>query len=579
MVYLRNSRRIFACLLPISALSLACSGVLGGGTSPTASMAGTGAAGMTGGSGGGAATPPIVAEAGEELPSASSRVPRLTHVQWANTVNDLLQITTAADHAKNFRADPRQGGFLFDNNGGVFVVDQALWKSYQDAAGALAAYVVSDDARLAKILTSTVGDPSAEAQAFIESFGLKAFRRPLTPAEAAEYKALYDSAPGAYAELTDPLKSGVRLLIEGFLQAPDFLYRVEASTADAGRFIPLTGYEVASRLSYALWNSMPDPRLLEAASGALDATVAGSEARRLLADRRAAETLRHFGAELFDQSRFTGINPSTTAFPDAPMGLGGLATEENNRFLEQLLFDKAGSFADLMTSTSAVVNADLAKIYGLSGTFTADFVDATLNPAERSGILTQVGFLASRATSENPDPIHRGVFIANRLLCQNVAAPPVNIPPLPAVGAKTNRQNVAEHTEAPGSACIGCHAAIINPLGFPFENYDAVGGFRTLDNGVEVDAKSTAMLSGKAVAVNNAIDLTRAIADSADAHACFSTHLVEYLLGRESNQAFDQAVVEHLRDNSLTNKVAVKELIVQLAQSPTFLARSIQELP
>ena len=520
----------------------------------------------------------MVAAPGEELPSPDSRAPRLSHLQWTNTVNELLQITTAGGYAKNFRADPRQAGFLFDRAGGSFVVDQALWTSYQEAAEAVAAYVVGDDARLAKILPSVAGDPATQAQAFIEGFGLKAFRRPLTPTEAKEYKALYDTAPGAYADVSDPFKSGVRLLLEAFLQAPDFLYRVETSTVQQGKLIPLGSFEVASRLSYSLWNSMPDATLLQTAAGVLDANTVAAEARRLLADPRARASLRTFGTELFDQQRFSSINPSSKGFPNAPAGLAGLATEENNRFLERSLFEKPGSFADLMTTPETVLNADLAKLYGLSGTFTSDWAPAILNSAERSGILTQIGFLAARATSENPDPIHRGLFIANRLLCQNIAAPPIAIPPLPAAGAKTNRENVSDHTEVPGSACASCHAAIINPLGFPFESYDAVGAFRTQDNGVPVDTTAMAKLGAQTLAVKNAIELAQGLALSPEAHACFGAHLLEFMLGRAS-APLDQALTEHLRESSLNNKAAVKELMVQLTQSPTFLARSIVELP
>ncbi|MDX2051666.1 MAG: DUF1592 domain-containing protein [Polyangiaceae bacterium] len=578
-------KRSFGLLLLGPVFVAGCAAEISGkqapGTSPTAMIGSGGSEAGSGGSSasatGGAGQGPVVAAPGEELPSPSSRVPRLSHQQWVNSVNDLLEITTASDYAKNFRTDPRQGGFLFDNDTGSFVVDQALWKSYQDAAESLAAYVVSDDARLAKILPANPGTVAAQAQAFIEAFGARAFRRPLTPAEAAEYKALYDTAPGAYADVADPLKSGVRLLLEAFLQAPDFLYRVETSSSAQGKIIPLNSYEVASRLSYALSNSMPDAALLQAAAAGLDATAVSSEARRLLGDPRAASVLNAFGIALFDQQRISTINPSTTTFPDAPKSLAALAVEENSRFLTHALFDKAGSFSDLMTATETVVNADLAKLYGLSGTFTSEFVPATLNPAERSGILTQIGFLASRATSQNPDPIHRGVFIANRLLCQNITAPPIAIPPLPAAGAKTNRQNVADHTEVPGSACVGCHSLIINPLGFPFENYDAVGAYRTQDNGVAVDAQSTATIGTQQVAVNNALELTQAIAQSPEAHACFSGHLVEYLLGRQS-APLDQAVIEHLRDNSL-KKATVKDLILQITQSPTFRARSVQELP
>src|SRR5690606_14280282 len=134
---------------------------------------------------------------------------------------------------------------------------------------------------------------------------------------------------------------------------------------------------------------------------------------------------------------------------------------------------------------------ELADIYGLDGSFDVEFQETRLDDTERRGVLTQIGFLASHATSRDPDPIHRGVFVAKRIGCMSIAAPPDSVPPLPDnPEGKSNRQLVEEHTQAEGTTCRNCHATVINPFGFAFENYDALGAYRDMDGEHEVDASS-----------------------------------------------------------------------------------------
>src|SRR5690606_29184603 len=136
-------------------------------------------------------------------------------------------------------------------------------------------------------------------------------------------------------------------------------------------------------------------------------------------------------------------------FPEAPRELADLARAETQHFLREVMHERGGSLRDLLTSTTTYVNADLARLYGLEGEFDEDFEEVELDPTERSGVLTQIGFLASHATSRDPDPIHRGVFLARRISCLTIAAPPDDIPPLPTPDpAQTNRQRVEAHTEA-----------------------------------------------------------------------------------------------------------------------------------
>lgn len=509
--------------------------------------------------------------ANPDAPDAPPRFARLTHAQWRNTVADLFGATDLPDFTGTFRGDPRENGSLFDNNAETLSVDQALWQAYQRAATQLAAYVVADSDHFGK-LSPAASSPAAMGRAFIEQFGKRAYRRPLSEDEVQSYLALYAQGRAIFPEQGE-FQAGARLLIQAFLQSPHFLYRIENSTAVKNASIPLDGYETAARLSFALWDTMPDDELMRAAdAGELAAPAAVTEqARRLLASPRAQPVIEHLHYQLFNVERYRGIS----RYPEEH--LPDMAAEENRRFIDHIVFTKAGALKDLLTSTETFVNKSLAGFYGLSGDFSDDYQLVELDPTQRSGFLTQVGFLASNANSGVPDPIHRGVFLARRMACINVPMPPPNVPPLPAANGRTNRETVTAHTEVPGSVCVGCHGQFINPFGFPFEYYDGLGRYRTEDSGQPVDGNSSPALEEKPT-VSNAIELTQALATSKQVHACYARHLVEFTLGRLSG-ADDEALIEQLATSSLAENMSVKDLETQIVSSAAFLSRKAKVSP
>ena len=534
------------------------------------SNGGSGSSGGSSGTGGGGSSGSNAPA--DEQPSPATRAARLTHLQYENTLQDLLHVDDVASLTADLRPDPATAGFLFDNDSVALSVDSALFGGYQRVAAALAQQVVDD----AGLLAQATGG-ATEAEAFVRGFGLRAHRRPLSDDEVSEYVALH--AMGATLEPTrNAFDAGVRLVIEAMLQAPSFLYRIEASETEAGGVIPLNDYEVASRLSYALWNSMPDPDLFAAAEDGMltDADGVAEQAARMLDDERARAMVTHFHDQLFETEDFANIQPSENAFPDISPDLGADALEEHERFVRDVVFERNGDYTELLTSNQTFVNADLADIYGLSGTFSDAFVPVTLD-AHRRGLLTQVGFLAANATSTAPDPIHRGVFIARKIACLALPAPPANIPPLPPAEGRTNRETIEEHTQQPGSVCAGCHAPIINPLGFPFESFDAVGAFRTMDNGHPVDTSSNAPVGSENVEVADAVQLADALAASVDVHSCYTKHWIELLHGRASTDG-DEALEERLGAASQRGELSIRQLIAALVTSPAFLTRSAEEL-
>ena len=510
----------------------------------------------------------------DEAPAPSTRAFRLTHAQWQRTVRDLLQLPDSQVLPGPLREDPVQSGFAFDNNATTLVVDEALISGYERAASELAELVAGDADMLAEVAPS-----GSDADAFIADFGLRAHRRPLSDELADEYRELFDLGPTLYSDLGD-FEAGARAVIEAMLQSPYFLYRIEESGEEVDGFIPLDGYEIASRLSYALWGSMPDTTLFDAADS--DALLEGdeveSQARRMLADARAQAVVIDFHRQLFDVERFSAISPAEAFFPDAPDSLGASAAAELERFVVDQVLERGGSYADLLLSTDAFANQDLADIYGLSGSFDDELQPVQLDPAERRGILTQVGFLAAHATSVDPDPIHRGVFVARNIACTHISAPPANIPPLPAPeeGA-TNRETIEKHTEDPDTVCATCHATLINPFGFPFEGFDAVGAVRTEDRGQAIDTATSPLIGGTATPVADALELSEQLAESDAAHACYMQHLLEYSLGRE-RQDVDDPLLDRLSTQSLDDGASIEDLIVALVTSRTFLSRSVEEL-
>jgi hypothetical protein len=514
---------------------------------------------------------------GSKAIAASPRVVRLTHEQWENTVRDLFLLPAHTGLSSMFTPDSKTGGFIFDNDATSLAVDQSLWTAYQLAAGEVVELVMASPSVLAKILPPDGGDDAERARSFIEQFGRRAFRRPLEPAELESYVKLFGTGPSVYSGVSD-FDAGVRLVLNAMLQSPYFIYRIERSTKAADARIPLDGFEVASRLSYTIWNTMPDKTLFDAAaSGKLvTATGAEAEARRLLDDPQAEEVIAKFHQVLFDVDKYESIKPLAAVFPNAPANLPALAEQESDLFVRGV-FNSGGGYRELLTSSTTFVNAELAKLYGLSGSYGSTFQQVSLDSSRRRGIFTQIGFLASNATAVDPDPIHRGAYLARRIACLSVAAPPADIPPLPEAGDMTNRETVAAHTEKPGSDCAGCHTPYINPFGFPFENYDAVGAWRDTDNGKPIDATSSPLLDETPTPVSGAVELADRLAASRSVHDCYAQHWVQFAFGRPQVQE-DYSMITDVGALSRQGG-GIKDVLAKLVTSPAFLNRSTKELP
>jgi hypothetical protein len=281
---------------------------------------------------------------------------------------------------------------------------------------------------------------------------------------------------------------GVSLVIEAMLQSPHFLYRLEFGDLTAtGDVVPLTPHELASRLSYFLWSTMPDPALFATADANELSTAdqVAAHAQRMLQDNQAKAMVRQFHREWLQLERAM-MTKAAEYYPTYNIDLAAELVFEGDTFVEDVYWN-SGSLTSLLTAPYTFMNAKLAQHYGVPGITGEQLVKVDVDPTRRSGILTLGAFLAGHASAKQTSPIHRGKFVREHLLCQEVTPPPNDIvimPPEP-TPTTTTRQRYAAHSE--DSTCAGCHV-YMDPIGFLFEHFDAIGNWRDADNTFPIDS-------------------------------------------------------------------------------------------
>ncbi len=565
-----------AVLPALCLVGLGCSGTIG---HPENGMHDTGSAGAAGpgpsdpgiidptpsGAGG---TPGTVA-CTPGAPPATTRLFRLTHTQYDNAVRSLTGLDIHP--STGFPVDQNQAGF---DRGMDLVVGDALGKSYRASAETIAAQVASTSSAFSKVVGCDPAGGDSCAKAFIASFGRRAYRRTLTDAEKAAYLTLYTNAPNVVDGSADNFHKGVQLVVEAMLQNPKFLYRVELSTAVVDNVVPLSGTELASRLSFFLVNGPPDDALLDAgeAGQLANADAVATQARRLVALDGAKETVRDFHHQWLVMDAYANKLAKSSKYPTITPDLAPVLEQETEQFVREVTFTRGKGFTSLMTAPFTFVNKTTAPLYGVTGSFGDSLTKVDLNPSQRAGLFTQLGFLAVKAYSNQSSPIHRGAFIQRSVLCTTIADPPANIPQLPALMAtQTTRQAVDAHTAA--DECKGCHHEYINPVGFGFENYDEAGVWRTTENGIAIDATGTLAGTNNPTAFSNGIEESAALAASPDARGCYATTWMRYAFGR-TTVASDGCAAAALAANLGDDDYKVTDLMVDITRTRAFLFRA-----
>ncbi len=501
-------------------------------------------------------------------PGETTRAARLSHTQYDNTVRELLGIT---DRISNQFAPDALNGFAFGTSINLRV-DARLGPQYRAAAEQLAERSVSDPDVYARIVPCS--DQSC-ADEFVSEFGLRAFRRPLSDDEHAAFSAVF-SRGGELIGSGNDFDDGVRLVVEAALQSPQFLYRTELETEQsADGSIALGSWSMASRLSYLLYDSMPDPELFAAAAS--DQLTTNEQitlqVERMLDDPRTLRKFVSFHEQAWHFSRYTQIAPDRSSFPNVPEDLVGRVSEASALYLEDVIAG-GGGFAEILTAPYAYADSGLAPLYDLSADGFGDgFQRIDLDPSQRQGLLMQIGFLASNAYSLKTDPIHRGLFVLRDLLCIEIPDPPAGAAETPfpegAPPPQTTREEIDVLTGQ--AACSGCHS-LFNPAGFAFEGFDAAGQVRTEENGVQVDTSGQIPLGDEPLSFEGPVQLVERLAEYPMALECYSDKWLQFAYGR--NLTSDEAAVAQ----ALATPRSVASLVTAIATTPAFISRTPNEV-
>jgi hypothetical protein len=478
---------------------------------------------------------------------------RLTNDQWERAVQDILQLDAPPDKARFFQS-PVAGQTDFVNNEAVLEVTNDLWLQYHTATKEVVqAYTISD-AALQRIYSGT------DARGFIEFFGRRAFRRPLSATEVDRLEEVFNTG-AALSGSASSFTIGAGLVIESVLQSPHFLYRTELGTNGA----PLSGYELASKLSFLLRGTTPSDDLLDAASrGELD-TIDGavSLAAQMIEAPEAVEVFSEFHRELFEFARFADIAKDVSEFNPAV----NAELEEASVMFFDRIYSEGFGLAEVLTTTQGYVGPLLADLYDVQPPSAMTLMDLG---AERPGYFSQIPFLLLYGENENADAIHRGVHLNFDVLCAQVPPPPGDVPAISGSGGQTDRERIEAGTSPCGD---GCHDAYINPLGFAYENFDGLGRMRTTDNDMPVNTASSYPFADGTREFAGAPDLMAAMASTEMAHACYAKHIAGYALQRELAVG-DAEMVGGLMSSSLNQGASLKQLLLNLVAHPAFYTRT-----
>lgn len=490
---------------------------------------------------------------------------RLTVPQYHNTVADLFGGAVTVNTV--LEEDTALYGFSAIGAARLAVSARGT-ELYEQAALEVASQAVASAAfrdAFPCAPAATVDD--ACTQSFVDSFGRRAWRRPLSDEERARYVAVARQA----ATTLEDFWGGIEFALAGLLQSPHFLYRVELGEPHpehAGVRV-LTDLELATRLSFFLWNSTPDAELLAAAEKGELASSDGllAQAERLLASERAQPAISHFFTEMLHLDKLKEVKQSPDAFPEVTPTLGPAMRTETLRFLEYLV-DEGRDYRELFTSTTTFVNDELAAIYGVDAPGGAEFAQVML-PADgvRAGFLGHASFLSTNAHVSSTSPTHRGMFVRETLLCQGIPPPPPDViaelPEIdPSLGPRTARQKLEMHQENPG--CASCHR-VIDPIGLALEHFDAIGRYRETDQGMEIDASGD--LDG--VVFDGARSLGEVIADHPSLVPCLVRNAIRHATGRLEG-AWDEPHIEDLARSMAADGHRIRGLLLSLVQNPSF---------
>lgn len=491
---------------------------------------------------------------------------RLTRAEYNRTVRDLFGITS--NPADAFPPDSATNGF--DNNAASLTTSPQLAKLFLDTAEAVAA-----EAMLTQRDALITCDPvqignDACAREVIEALAKRVYRRPATQDEVDDLMQLVSFAESE----GDGFDLGIEYALAAMLMAPQFLYRgvpISLPAADAD-VVALDDHALASRLAYFLWGSTPDDALLARADdGALtDGTALRAEFDRMLADPRASALYDSFVVQWLQLGQLQSAAPDTTLFPEFDASLRQQMLDETRLFWESLR-ERNASPLELITGNQTFASEELAGLYGVSGPSGSELVSIETDPSQRAGVLTMPAILTMTSNPDTPNIVRRGVWIAEAILCAAPPPPPEGVPldiePEP---GETERERLARHRADP--SCASCHD-LIDPLGFAYEGYDAIGRYRTEVDGEPVDDLGN-LPDGREF--NGVVELAELLTESDEFKSCVTDKLMTYSLGRTLSTE-EQCVVAAIAAESVTTESTLSDLLWAVVSSRAFQFQEVAQ--
>ncbi|MDB9741736.1 DUF1592 domain-containing protein [Akkermansiaceae bacterium] len=493
---------------------------------------------------------------------------RLNKNEYNYTLRDLFKLNIRP--SDNF---PEDGGgdSGFDNNAESLLLPALLVENYFSAASQVVTGIYKSNLSKNRYLlvkpSPGLTAPQA-AKKVIEYWATFIYRKPANTADIDGLMKIFEKA----YEHSENYEEAMKMPLYAMLISPNFLYRASL-TPEQNKPYRIDDFELASRLSYFLWSSMPDKELFRLASeGKLkDEEVLEQQVLRMLNDSRSEALGVHFGGQWFGwDSLRSEVEPDKKKFPEFTFSLRVALYTESMTFFNNLVKND-GSIYDLLDSDYTFLNEKVAKFYGITNVTGKEFRKVKLTDRNRGGVLGMGSVLAATSLSLRSSPTIRGAYVLRDVLGINLSEAPMNVPQVQeddrAIGAMTFRESLSEHRSNP--SCITCHQEI-DPIGFGLESFDAIGRFRTHQNGVKLDTSGT-MPDGREFA--SAIELKRALLDNKEIFVRNTVEkMLSYALGRNLN-AYDRPIVKEISDKVIANKGSMQTAFIEVVKSYPFTHR------
>lgn len=508
--------------------------------------------------------PPVMVPVCEDSATLSASVPlrRINDLQYRKAIDALFNGVVAASDA----FPPTTLGLGYTTYSEANVMSALGTEQMLEAGEDVAEAVVQN---LARLLPCASSADEACARSFIDTYAERAFRRSLRAEER-------DLLLGLFREVRadTPFAESIGLVASAIVQMPQFLYLIE-ELRDQNPVQKLSGNEIATRLAFLMWNTLPDATLLAAAEAGTLSSKGGieREVRRMLADPRASEVISQFFHEWIDLGELS-TGKDLGVYPEWNETLEHSMEEEVQRFVAHVMAEKGGTLEALLTSNETYVNRPLAALYGLDPSVSQgpnDWKLVTLDARQRAGLLTKPALLAAKAHASTTSPVFRGKFVRQQLLCNEIPAPPPDAmamaPEYPANATQREKSEILTMTQP----CGGCHV-LMNPIGLGFEHYDALGKWRTMDtDGSSIDSTGE-VRNGSFTAFDGAVDLSQKLSSSAEARECIVRHWFRYSLGMREG-ILDKCSIDRINKEAELKNYSLPELIVAIATSDAFMNR------